>query len=88
MARYYQIASVLYDVLKTVTPEKSHSEVLHPAIATYSFNLMTSLHNTKHYNLEHLFCSLINMLKGLKRRKLPFHITTSYPLIFLVPHNL
>uniref|UniRef100_A0ACD5VR14 Uncharacterized protein n=1 Tax=Avena sativa TaxID=4498 RepID=A0ACD5VR14_AVESA len=26
MARYYQIASVLYDVLKTVTPEKSHSE--------------------------------------------------------------
>uniref|UniRef100_A0A0D9V1R5 1,3-beta-glucan synthase n=1 Tax=Leersia perrieri TaxID=77586 RepID=A0A0D9V1R5_9ORYZ len=26
MARHYQIASVLYDVLKTVTPEKFHSE--------------------------------------------------------------
>ncbi|KAK3164457.1 hypothetical protein QOZ80_1AG0018870 [Eleusine coracana subsp. coracana] len=26
MARYYQIASVLYDVLKTVTPEKYHAE--------------------------------------------------------------
>lgn len=26
MARCYQIASVLYDVLKTVTPDKSHSE--------------------------------------------------------------
>ncbi|GJN12945.1 hypothetical protein PR202_ga31274 [Eleusine coracana subsp. coracana] len=27
MARYYQIASVLYDVLKTVTPEKYHAEI-------------------------------------------------------------
>jgi hypothetical protein len=27
MARYYQIASVLYDVLKTVTPDKIHAEV-------------------------------------------------------------
>jgi hypothetical protein len=28
MARHYQIASVLYDVLKTMTPEKFHAEVL------------------------------------------------------------
>jgi callose synthase len=35
MARHYQIASVLYDVLKTVTPEKFHAEVLHSASSNY-----------------------------------------------------
>lgn len=42
MARYYQIASVLYDVLKTVTPGKH--EVLYPII-TSPYNMIFHLHH-------------------------------------------
>jgi hypothetical protein len=45
MARYYQIASVLYDVMKTVTPGKN--EVLYPII-TSTYNML--------FHLNHIFC--------------------------------
>jgi len=41
MARHYQIASVLYDVLKTVTPGKN--EVLYP-INTSPYNMLFLYH--------------------------------------------
>ncbi|CAM0881255.1 unnamed protein product [Alopecurus aequalis] len=46
MARYYQIASVLYDVLKTVTPEKSHSE-----FDTYAKGVEKEKASFSHYNI-------------------------------------
>lgn len=61
MARHYQIASVLYDVLKTVTPEKFHSEVLQSASINYRYlqdtNNLSSLcksWNVITWNLEQL----------------------------------
>jgi hypothetical protein len=42
MARYYQIASVLYDVLKTVTPGKHHAEVLY-RIISLPYNMLFHL---------------------------------------------
>jgi len=44
MARHYQIASVLYDVLKTVTPGKH--EVLYP-INTSPYSML--------FHLNHIF---------------------------------
>lgn len=89
MDRYYQVASVLYGVMKTVIlPEKFPPKVPHLATrntCNILFHLLHFLHIMKYDNLEQLFCSFISTLNGLKERK--FHATTFYPLMFLVPHN-